>query len=68
MVFTVATVLDVICTIAFLFAKKSCKLCTKNKPNSIQGKPFYTSLYNNIISDNNIWMLVSAISKRFSRK
>lgn len=35
MVFTVAAVLDVICTIAFLFTKKSCKLCTKNKPDNI---------------------------------
>lgn len=67
MVFTVATVLDVICTIAFLFTKKSCKLCTKNKPNNIQEKPFHTSLYHNITPDN-IWMLISSINKRFPHK
>ncbi|KAG8138960.1 hypothetical protein E2320_001735 [Naja naja] len=32
MVFTITTVLDVVCTITFFFTKKSCKLCTeKNK-------------------------------------
>lgn len=67
MVFTVATVLDVICTIAFFFTKKSCKLCTKNKSNNIQGKPFYTSLYHNITAEN-VWMLISAINKRFPHK
>lgn len=52
MVFTVATVLDVICTIAFFFTKKSCKLCTKNKSNNIHGKQFYISFYRNIKSHN----------------
>lgn len=31
MVFTVTTILDIICTITFFFAKKSCKLCTEKK-------------------------------------
>jgi len=47
MVFTVATVLDVICTIAFFFTKKSCKLCTKNKPNNIQEENFTSTCTTN---------------------
>lgn len=63
MVFTVATVLDVICTIAFFFTKKSCKLCTKNKPNNIQGKQFYISLYYSITADN-VRILISAFNRK----
>lgn len=51
MVFTVATVLDIICTIAFFFTKKSCKLRTKNKPHNIKGKQFYISSYHSITAD-----------------
>lgn len=63
MVFTVATVLDVICTIAFFFTKKSCKLCTKNKPNNVHRKQFYTSFYHNIKS-HHVPILASAFHTR----
>lgn len=63
MVFTVATVLDIICTIAFFFTKKSCKLCTKKKPNNIQEKQFYINLYRSITADN-VWILISAFNRR----